>query len=194
MLSAVASVSTTLHATEKRKSRWSTPIVLVPTIWIDEHTIPTPTMGPALKSEAWIAALAGTAARPPASGLTEVTSRFGNHLLFPVERFSVYFYQRVTAKQPHFCPDHALEVGAYLCFLDDWYADLPDVTVFLHQLPSVHNYLMPEWVHLLREDLTYTTLSPQYIAGRDTNNWAHLNISAWVEQCYRDVLHLSGKR
>ena len=164
-------------------SFWRTPIVLVPTVWIGEGKIPT---SETMDSEPWVMKLAAT----PQSA--QVTSHFGNHLQVAPGRFSVFFYQRVDPAQPHFCGDYALEVGAYLCFLDDWYDDLPDVTVFLHQMPSAHNLLMAEWVALLRTDLTFTTLSPQYIIERGTEMWAHQNISAWVEQCYRDALKLAG--
>ena len=184
MLFAVLHVAVATSEPQRAGSSfWRTPIVVVPTIWIGEGNIPT---SKTMDSEPWVMKLAATP--QPA----QVTSHFGNHLQVAPGRFSVFFYQRVDPAQPHFCGDYALEVGAYLCFLDDWYDDLPDVTVFLHQMPSVHDLLMAEWVALLRTDLTFTTLSPQYIVGRGTEAWRHQNISAWVEQCYRDVLKLAG--
>jgi hypothetical protein len=169
-------------------SFWRTPFVLVPTIFIDETTVPTVAN---MRSEPWLEALAAAQDAETSEPL-RLMSPFGSQLEVARGRSSVFFYQRVNASGDNFCPDYALEAGAYLCFLDDWYDDLPQVTVFLHQLPSAHNELMAEWVNLLRHDLTYTTLVPEYLEGRNTETWAGLNASAWVEQCYRDFLKLGG--
>jgi hypothetical protein len=57
--------------------------------------------------------------------------------------------QRKDPEAPHYCWNSHTEVGVYLCFVVEFYDDLPDVMIFHHADPFPHNKLFWEWAQVI---------------------------------------------
>jgi hypothetical protein len=57
--------------------------------------------------------------------------------------------QRKDPEAPHYCWNSHTEVGVYLCFVVEFYDDLPDVMIFHHSDPLSHNKLFWEWAQVM---------------------------------------------
>ena len=58
------------------------------------------------------------------------------------------------------------ESSGYLRFIIDYYDDLPDITVFLHDAPEKHNREIKKWIPCLRPDTWFTYVTRSRIENR----------------------------
>jgi hypothetical protein len=112
---------------------------------------------------------------------------------------SLYLYQRRDPDAPRYAPNFGTESGVYYRFIVDHYDDLPDVTVFVHSYPEAHNEQWLEWVHALRPNATYASMThhiffvtarafDEIFAGEGGEN----PFMFQGEQCLRDIFDDAG--
>jgi len=107
---------------------------------------------------------------------------------------SLYLYQRTDASAPRFAPNFGTESGVYFRFIVDHYDDLPDITVFVHMYPEAHNLRWLEWVHALRPNASFFSLSDYFIDVRAFDEvMTDSPYSFWAEQCLRNLFEDAGE-
>ena len=110
---------------------------------------------------------------------------------------SLYLYQRRYPDLPRFAPNYGTESGVYYRFIVDHYENLPDITVFVHSYPEAHNLQWLEWVHALRPNATFASLSDFFVEQRAFDEMMEGENGEnpylfFAEQCLRDIFEDIG--
>lgn len=106
---------------------------------------------------------------------------------------SLYLYQRTDEAAPRYAPNFGTESGVYYRFIVDHYDALPDFMVFVHMYPEAHNERWLQWVHAMRDNLTFSSLNDFFVEERLFSEvmlgspW-----SFFAEQCLRDIFEDVG--
>eukprot|EP00667_Euglena_gracilis_P021561 EG_transcript_23660 len=106
-------------------------------------------------------------------------------------RRTVYFYQRLDPTGPRFAPNFGQEGGVLAKFVNDFYPNLPNITILLQAEPS--NRLFLRNVDCLRPDAPYASMNPWATRTRRHLPKASPAESVWFETCVRDVLRAVGQ-
>uniref|UniRef100_A0A7S1NDV4 Uncharacterized protein n=1 Tax=Eutreptiella gymnastica TaxID=73025 RepID=A0A7S1NDV4_9EUGL len=108
----------------------------------------------------------------------------------PESGMTAYLYQRLDPKLPRYTPNYGWESGVYLQFINDFYHNLPDLTIFVHAHAYEHNPDWPTWARCLKPTATYAPLLYKFIENRNMHVWLGQGTAVTYEQCFRDLLSI----
>jgi Protein of unknown function (DUF3431) len=99
--------------------------------------------------------------------------------------FETFLYQKHNATDRNYIAfNRGLEAGVYLRYIVDHYDDFPDVAIFTHAFPEVHQDRWLSMVKCIRPNATYMSINNEFINFRSIDTWQpHFRL--WIEQCYR---------
>lgn len=105
-------------------------------------------------------------------------------------------YQRKYPDRPNYSPNYGFEGGVIVQFVVEHYAALPDVTVFMQDMPWQHNPNWYAWTQCMKPNVTYAPfsharLSRLYRANAQTDPGTDRD-DALTEQCWRNMLDAFG--
>lgn len=181
------SVKAAAAAAAGRKKRRSSPV-------------PTVTASPSTAGTAWatrvvvvIASFNGTLTGPekrrgPAFRSLHHPSKWHHN----TSNVTFVVYQRTNPQAPNYSPNYGFEAGVIVQFVVEHYEALPDITVFMQDMPWQHNPHWMAWIECLRPNMTYAPLTHArlarlYRANAQTDPGTDRD-DAVTEQCWRDIL------
>ena len=84
--------------------------------------------------------------------------------------YSVFLYQRVDPKKPHYIRNRGTEAGVYLRYIVDHYDNFPDVAIFVHAFPHHHQVVWLEHIGCISPNATYMNFNFAYY-NRSSDFW-----------------------
>lgn len=85
--------------------------------------------------------------------------------------YTIFRYQRMNASEPNYVRNRGTEGAIFLRYVVDHYDHFPDIAIFVHANPAVHNKYWLEMIGCIRPNATYFNFNDEEFLRRDTAIW-----------------------